>query len=99
MGQPALGTELLPNRCRAGFSDAKGNPMKTMHKLAIATAMAALAACSNNNANNAADMNAADLNSADLNASDMNAADLNAVSNTDTNAADVNAVGNTATNT
>jgi hypothetical protein len=52
----------------------KGIPMKTIHKLAIATAFAALAACGNNNsANNATDMNATDMN-ATGNAASGNAA-------------------------
>jgi hypothetical protein len=71
----------------------KGIPMKTIHKLAIATAFAALAACGNNNsANNATDMNATDLNAG----TDMNATDLNATGNADMNATDMNATGNAA---
>ena len=77
--------------------------MKITTKLAIATAVVALAACgSNNNANNTADMNAGtDLNAGttDMNATDMNAGttDMNAAGNMDMNATGgSNTAGNTA---
>ena len=74
--------------------------MKTISKLAIATAFTALAACgSNNNANNA-EYNATDVNAeTDLNATAP--VDLNATGNTDMNATgnvDMNATGNATTN-
>jgi hypothetical protein len=73
--------------------------MKITSKLAIATAFAALAACSSNNANNIEAYNTTDMNAGmtDYNTTEMNATtttEMNATSNAELNATDMNAAGN-----
>jgi hypothetical protein len=78
--------------------------MNITSKIALATALAALAACgSNKNANNAAEYNATDMNAGmtDLNATENATTEMNATANMEMNAtgnAASNAAANTATN-
>jgi hypothetical protein len=102
IGPSTLGTEWLGKRFEAAENSSRGKPMKTITSLTLVMALAALAACNKNYANNAAAENATDLNAGttDMNATDMNATtDMNAggaMNSTDLNGAGtMNAVGNT----
>jgi hypothetical protein len=90
-----------PFAVAVGSATPRGKHMKTISKLAIATAFTALAACgSNNNANNA-EYNATDVNAETTDLNVTAPVDMNATSNMDMNATgnvDINGTGNATTN-
>jgi hypothetical protein len=96
-----LGTDWLGKRFEAAENSSRGKPMKTITSLTLVMALAALAACNKNYANNVAAENATDLNAGttDMNATDMNATtemNAGATSNAYMNSTGtMNAAGNT----